>query len=32
MYIAIITIAVLGYFSVLALRGIGHLLMPWRKK
>jgi NitT/TauT family transport system permease protein len=32
MYIAIITIAVLGYVSVLALRGIGHLLMPWRKK
>jgi NitT/TauT family transport system permease protein len=31
MYVAIITISVLGYTSVLALRAIGNFLMPWRK-
>jgi NitT/TauT family transport system permease protein len=32
MYIAIVTISVLGYISVLLLRAVGHGLMPWRKK
>jgi NitT/TauT family transport system permease protein len=31
MYVAIITISILGYTSVLLLRAAGNFLMPWRK-
>jgi NitT/TauT family transport system permease protein len=31
MYVAIVTVSVLGYVSVLALRYLGDLLMPWRR-
>jgi len=32
MYVAIVTISVLGYVSVMLLRALGNWLMPWRKK
>jgi NitT/TauT family transport system permease protein len=32
MYVAITTISLLGYFSVLALRMIGNALVPWRPR
>jgi ABC-type nitrate/sulfonate/bicarbonate transport system permease component len=32
MYVSIVTISVLGYGSVIALRYIAQLLMPWQKK
>ena len=31
MYVAIVTVSVLGYFSVLLTRWLGDLMMPWRK-
>ena len=31
MYVAIVTVSVLGYFSVLLTRWLGDLLMPWRR-
>jgi NitT/TauT family transport system permease protein len=30
MYVAIVTVSVLGFFSTFATRAIGNLLMPWR--
>jgi NitT/TauT family transport system permease protein len=31
MYVSIVTVSVLGYFSVLATRWLGDFLMPWRR-
>ena len=30
MYVAIVTVSLLGYLSVLATRWLGHWLMPWK--
>jgi len=32
MYVAIVVVSVLGYFSVLGLRALGNWFMPWRKQ
>ena len=31
MYVSIVTVSILGYFSVLATRWLGDFLMPWRR-